>query len=132
MSDSIARVCALLMDERRLTITQLEWLMVTEMCNPLSHNKNAVGRKQFQSHAEVETFAKSFLDNLYTDTYYQVLQKLVWCSDKCSNRLGNYVEKYFCLLRVNTIFHNFCTIFCIFPEGVQVTFLTTLVFLKTI
>ncbi len=36
-SDSIVGVCALLIDDRRLTIRLLEWLMVTEMCNPMLH-----------------------------------------------------------------------------------------------
>ncbi len=37
MNDSIARVRALLMDDRRLTIGQLEWWMATEVCNPISY-----------------------------------------------------------------------------------------------
>ncbi len=35
--------------------------------------KNALGRKLFQLHVEVETFAKSFLANLYADMYNQAL-----------------------------------------------------------
>ncbi len=89
-SDSIAGVCVLLVDDRRLKIRQLEWLMEMEMCNPILHE---FCRKYFQSHVEVQTLAKSFLANLDADTYHQAPQKLVWYYEKCLNRLGNYVEK---------------------------------------
>ncbi len=43
MSDSIARVCALLVDDRRLMIRQLEWLMAREKCNSILDNNILFG-----------------------------------------------------------------------------------------
>ncbi len=54
--------------------------------------KNSLNKKQFQSHAEVETFKKCYLTNLDTDCY--TLQKLIRHYDKCLSRLGNFVEKW--------------------------------------
>ncbi len=80
---------------------------------------NALGRKQFQSHVEVETFVKSLLANLVADTYNEELPKLVW-QNKCLNRFDNYIEKQLQPPACKCIFFIiFVPVFVFFQRGIS-------------
>ncbi len=81
--------------------------------------KNALGRMQFQSHVEVETF-KSFLTNLDATTDYKNWSGIM------TVRIDLVItQSSYSLLCVNTFFHNFCTVLIFFWRGCKLLFWQT-------
>ncbi len=78
----------------------------------------------FSCNTDLEEFVGNNLSNLGTQSYYDGIQKLIPRHNKCSNRIGNYVEKW---LYHTTYANKFFGHFFHVCERGKVTFLTTLV-----